>query len=334
MKPSRIISFAVLVLFLVAASVGFSLYRYATTPAGTSETSAVVWIKPGQSFSETIAQLQKAGLIRHPKKFRWLAYLKRDERQIRAGEYLIQASMSPGAILNTLVSGEILLHKVVVPEGATVLEIGKIIERTGLVSEEAFLQAAFDPGLIKALGLEGHGFEGYLFPETYHFPKGVTAEEVIKKMVAHFRSVFTTESAEQAEALGFTIHEVVTLASIVEKETARPEERPLIAAVFLNRLKRHMRLESDPTVIYGIKDFNGNLTRKDLKTMTPYNTYRIKGLPPGPIANPGRASIEAVLYPSKEPYLYFVSRNDGSHHFSPSLREHNRMVQRYQLRRP
>jgi len=333
-KLSKIIFFVVLILFLAAAGVGFSLYRYATTPDGASETDVVVWIKPGQSFSEAVAQLQEAGLVRHPKKFRWLACLMRDERRIRAGEYLIRASMPPLAILNTLVSGEALLHKVVVPEGATVLEIGKIIERTGLVSEEAFLRAAGDPGLIETLGLEGHSLEGYLFPETYHFPKGVTAEDVIKKMVAHFRSVFTAESASQADAMGFTIHEVVTLASIVEKETARPEERPLIAAVFLNRLKRHMRLESDPAVIYGIKDFNGNLTRKDLKTMTPYNTYKIKGLPPGPIANPGRDSIEAVLYPSKEPYLYFVSKNDGSHHFSPTLREHNRMVQQYQLHRP
>jgi UPF0755 protein len=133
--------------------------------------------------------------------------------------------------------------------------------------------------------------------------------------------------------MGRTVHEVVTLASIVEKETAKPEERPVIAAVFLNRLKRGMRLESDPTVIYGIQDFDGNLTRKDLGILTPYNTYRITGLPPGPIANPGRASIEAVLYPSQEPYLYFVSKNDGSHHFSLTLSEHMRMVRRYQLHR-
>jgi len=331
-KLARIILFVVLILCLAAGAAALFLYQYATTPAGTSETG-VVWIKPGQSFSETVAQLQKAGLVRHPKRFRWLAYLKRDERRIRAGEYVLRGSMSPGAILNALVRGETLLHKVVVPEGSTVFEIGQILESAGLVSEEAFLQAAFDPGLIKALGIEGNTFEGYLFPETYHYPKGVAAEQIIKKMVAHFRSVFTPAWAARAHAMGFTTHQVVTLASIVEKETAKPEERPLIAAVFLNRLKRCMRLESDPTVIYGIKDFDGNLTRKHLKTMSPYNTYRIKGLPPGPIANTGRASIEAVLYPSEEPYLYFVSKNDGSHHFSPTLREHNRMVRKYQLRR-
>lgn len=333
MKPLRIILFVVIVLCLAAGGAALFFYQYATTPVGTSETRTVVWIKPGQSFFETVAQLEKAGLVRHPKKFRWLAYLKRDERRIRAGEYELSRSMSPGAILDTLVRGETLSHKVVIPEGSTVFEIGQALERAGLLSAEAFLQAASDPGLIEALGIEGRPFEGYLFPETYHFPKGVTAEQIIKKMVAHFRSVFTPAWTERAHAMGFTIHQVVTLASIVEKETSKPEERPLIAAVFLNRLKRRMRLESDPTVIYGIKDFDGNLTRKDLKTMSPYNTYRIKGLPPGPIANPGRASIEAVLYPSEEPYLYFVSKNDGSHHFSQTLSEHNQMVRRYQLRR-
>jgi UPF0755 protein len=332
-KPSRIILVVALILCLAGGGAVLFLYQYATTPAGTAETRSVVWIKPGQNFSETAAQLEKAGLVRHPKRFRWLAYLKRDETRIRAGEYLLCASMSPWAILDTMVRGETLLHKAVIPEGASIFDIGKILERAGLVSEKAFLQAASDPALIKALGIEGHTLEGYLFPETYHFPRGVTAEHIASKMVAHFRSVFTPAWVERAHAMGSTIHQVATLASIVEKETARPEERPLIAAVFLNRLKRAMRLESDPTVIYGIKDFDGNLTRKDLKTMSPYNTYRIKGLPPGPIANPGRASIEAVLYPSEEPYLYFVSRNDGSHHFSRTLSEHNRMVWRYQRRR-
>lgn len=333
MKRTKIILVAVLILCLAAAGVGLWFYRYATTPTGTSETTAVVWIKPGQGFFEATAQLQKAELVKHPEKFRWLAYLKGDERRIRAGEYELSASMSPRAILDTLVRGEAVLHKVVVPEGATVCKIGESLERVGLVSQEAFLKAAADPALIDALGLEGDTMEGYLFPETYHFSRDVTSEQVINKMIAQFRSVFTQAWTDRARDVGFTIHEVVTLASIVEKETARPDERPHIAAVFLNRLKRHMRLESDPTVIYGMKDFDGNITRKDLKDLTPYNTYRIKGLPPGPIANPGRDSIEAVLYPSEKPYLYFVSKNDGSHHFSRTFSEHNKMVRRYQVGR-
>lgn len=334
MKPTGIILFVILTLFVAVISIGLELYQYALTATGEGDTIRVVWIRPGQSFSETVTQLRKAGLVRHPNKFRWLARLRGDDRRVRAGEYVLAGSMSPGAILETLVKGDVLLHKVLIPEGATVLEIGDILEREGLVSREDFLQAAFDPGRIRALGLEGDTLEGYLFPETYHFPKGVTAAEVINKMVAQFYLVFTSTWTQRAHAVDLTIPQVVTLASIVEKETARSEERPLVAAVFLNRLKRGIRLESDPTVIYGIKGFDGNLTRKDLQTVTPYNTYKIKGLPPGPIASPGRASIEAVLYPSDESYLFFVSKNDGSHHFSLTLHEHNQMVRRYQLHCP
>ncbi len=333
MRLSRIILLVSLVLFLAAGAVGFSFYRYATTPALDSDLTAVVWVKPGQSFSEIVGQLQTAGLIWHPERFRWLAYLRGDERRIRAGEYVLRASMSPRAILDTMVQGRSLLHKVVIPEGASVSMIGQIIEEAGLVSQEGFVSMASDARLMNSLGFDCDSLEGYLFPETYHFPKGVDAEEITRKMVAHFRSVFTAAWAERASELGFSMHQVVTLASIVEKETARPEERPLIAAVFLNRLKRGMRLESDPTVIYGIKDFDGNLTRKDLKSPNPYNTYQIRGLPPGPIASPGRESVKAVLYPSKASFLYFVSKNDGSHHFSRSLSEHNAMVNRYQRRR-
>jgi UPF0755 protein len=332
-KQLTIIGLGIFCFCFAVAGLGLYFYRYAVTPIHTSERNVVVWIKSGQSFLETVAQLQEAGLVRHPKRFRWLARLTGDDRHIRAGEYVLRASMSPKVILDSLVKGHTLLHKVIVPEGSTLRAIGRIVERAELISQAAFLQAASNPAIMKSMGLNGHTLEGYLFPETYHFQRGVTAEEVINKMVAHFRLVLTPAWTERVQGMGLTTHEVVTLASIVEKETARPEERPLIAAVFLNRLKRGMRLESDPTVIYGMKDFDGNLTRKDLEKPTPYNTYQIKGLPPGPIASPGQASIEAVLYPSEESYLYFVSKNDGSHHFSRTLKEHNQMVRRYQLRR-
>jgi UPF0755 protein len=323
-----------LCLCLAAAGAVLFLYQYAVRPVHTSQISGVVWIKPGQSFPETVSQLQKAGFVQHPQLFRWIARYRGDDRHIRAGEYQLQTSMAPKDILDALVSGKTLLHKVVIPEGSTMNKIGEILENAGLASQENFLQTASESGLVEALGLEGSTFEGYLFPETYHFPKGVTAEEIIRKMVSGFRSVFTPAWAERAQAMDLTVYEVVTLASMVEKETGNPEERSLIAGVFLNRLERGMRLESDPTVIYGMSDFNGNLTRKDLETPSPYNTYVIKGLPPGPIANPGRASLEAVLYPSEEPFLYFVSKNDGSHHFSRTFSEHNQMVRKYQLRRP
>jgi len=328
-----IISLGMLCLFLAAGAVVLFLYQYAVRPVHTSQTSGVVWIKPGQSFPETVMQLQEAGFVQHPQLFRWIARYRGDDRHIRAGEYQLQASMAPREILDALVSGKTLLHKVVIPEGSTMRKIGEILENAGLVSQEDFVQTASEPGLAEALGLEGSTLEGYLFPETYHFPKGVTAEEVIRKMVSDFHTVFTPAWAERAQVMDLTVYEVVILASMVEKETGNPGERSLIAGVFLNRLKRGMRLESDPTVIYGMDDFDGNLTRKDLETPSLYNTYLIQGLPPGPIANPGRASMEAVLYPSEEPYLYFVSKNDGSHHFSRTFSEHNQMVRRYQLRR-
>jgi len=333
MKLKSVILAGMLVLCIGAAVVVLDFYQYATMPAGASEKTAVLWIKPGQKFSETAAELYKLGLVRHPKKFHFLARLRGSDTRLQAGEFALCASMPPVAILDALVEGDILLRKAAVPEGATILQVGQLLEKAGLISQEAFLKAAADPALIRNLQLAGPTLEGYLFPETYYFPRGVTAEQVIRKMVAHFRSVFTAAWAERAQAMGFTTHQVVTLASIVEKETAAPEERPLIAAVFLNRLKRGMRLESDPTVIYGMKDFKGNLKHRDLATPTPYNTYQIRGLPPGPIANPGCASLEAVLYPSEAPYLYFVSKNNGSHHFSSTLAQHNKMVQRYQRRR-
>ncbi len=189
-----------------------------------------------------------------------------------------------------------------------------------------------DASLAKGNGINADTFEGYLFPDTYHFPGDVQAEKIIQAMVKRFHAVFTPEWRTRAETLGFTVHQAVILASIVEKETGDPSERPVISSVFHNRLKRNMRLESDPTVIYGIKNFNGNITRKDLKRKTPYNTYRIKGLPAGPISNPGKESIRAVLYPANTRFLYFVSKKNGTHAFSTNLADHNRAVRQYQLR--
>jgi UPF0755 protein len=332
-KARKILLYGILLVFLGAAGVGLWFFQYMVTPVGNSDVQVPVWIKPGQGFFETIEQLQNLDLVKHPEKFRWLAYLQQYERRIRAGEYALSSSMSPQEILTTLVRGETILHKIVVPEGATLGKIGQLLEKEGLVSSDDFMSAATNPDLVAALGVQGVTLEGYLFPETYYFPKGVTAGQVINKMVAQFKRVFESAWSDRAREMGFSVHEVVTLASIVEKETAKPEERPRIAAVFLNRLKRNMRLESDPTVIYGMEHFDGNITRRDLQTLTPYNTYRIKGLPPGPIANPGKDAIKAVLFSPEEPFLYFVSKNDGSHHFSRTFSEHNRMVRKYQLRR-
>ena len=188
-----------------------------------------------------------------------------------------------------------------------------------------------DEGFAASHNIDGPSTEGYLFPDTYVLSKGMGARQILDLMINRFWQVFN--SLVQGRDLPMSIREIVTLASIVEKETGLAEERPVIASVFLNRLKKRMRLESDPTVIYDLKDFDGNLTKKHLQAPSPYNTYRHLGLPPGPIANPGRASLEAVLKPAQTSYLYFVSKNDGSHFFSSTLKEHNRAVVRYQKRR-
>jgi UPF0755 protein len=232
-----------------------------------------------------------------------------------------------------MTSGKVALFRVTIPEGFNIYQIAAHLASHQLASEPAFLEKAADPAFLKEMGIAARTFEGYLFPETYHFPKGVTPEKIISTMVRRFEEVFQPQWRERAAALNMTVHQIVTLASIIEKETGAAFERPLISSVFHNRLERDMRLSSDPTVIYGIRDFNGNLTRQDLERKTPYNTYRIKGLPPGPIANPGAQSLKAALYPAQTGFLYFVSRKDGTHQFSTNLSDHNKAVRKYQLRR-
>jgi len=241
--------------------------------------------------------------------------------------------MSPAEILEKLVKGDVVLYRLTIPEGYTMRQIADLVGESGVAGRDVFLKALSNRQLIAAQNIDAQSFEGYLFPDTYFFPKDVSAEKIISAMVSRFRTAMTSRRLERAQELGLSVHEVVTLAAMIEKETGAAEERPVISSVFHNRLKRGMRLESDPTVIYGIEDFDGNLTRKHLAEQTPYNTYRIKGLPAGPIANPGEAAIEAALYPADTGYLYFVARKDGTHQFSTNIRDHNRAVAKYQLNR-
>jgi UPF0755 protein len=285
----------------------------------------------GQSFQAIAENLHRRGLIPHPYKFRILARVKGADKNIHTGEYLLSADMSPGQILEMMVTGRVRLHRFTVPEGYQLTQIAALVEAADLVSQTDFLRSATDAALTNRIGIEADSFEGYLFPDTYYFPKSTGAEEIIATMVDRLRSLFSDRWKARAAELGYTLHQILTLASIIEKETGTPSERPVISSVFHNRLQKGMRLETDPTVIYGIKDFDGNLTRKHLTTRTPYNTYKIKGLPPGPIASPGLAAIEAALYPADTTYLFFVSRKDRTHHFSSTLAEHNRAIRKYQL---
>jgi UPF0755 protein len=290
-----------------------------------------VFIPKGSTFKEVVHILDEDGILRSPTRFYLMARLMGVTGRVQAGEYELSTAMIPPLILHRLVTGDVVKYRVTIPEGYTVRQIALRLEDEGIIDDqEEFLSPAFSADFAAGLGIAGKSVEGYLFPDTYLFPKGVVPAEVLKTMVGKFKQVYGPDCSRRAAALGMTDREIVTLASIIEKETGVSEERPLISAVFYNRLKRGIPLCSDPTVIYGIAGFDGNLRKSDLEKRTPYNTYLKKGLPPGPISNPGRSSILAALYPAPVQYLYFVSRNDGSHQFSNTLREHNEAVWRYQ----
>ena len=297
------------------------------------EVYKIIEIPEGASFGEATTLLRQEGLITKPFYFRLLGKWTRNEKNIKPGEYALHTAMRPMEVLDFLVRGKILQHPVTLPEGSTSLEIGKALEEAHLLSAELFQTVIHDPVLMKEFGIDGETMEGYLFPDTYYFAKRTPPTEIVKRMVTQFQTNYNEALRKRADELGMTQREVVTLASIIEEETASPSERALISAVFHNRLKKKMRLQSDPTVIFSLTDFNGKLTKKSLQVPSPYNTYRFNGLPPGPISNPGRESIYAALFPADVDYLYFVSMNNGTHFFSSTLRDHNNAVRKFQKRK-
>ncbi len=309
------------------------LQHYAETPAIKEAEDTAITIPAGQSFNATTAMLAKTHIIKDPYKFKLVARLKGYDKKLQAGEYMLSASMSPIQILQKMVKGEVRLYKLTVPEGLNLYQIADLVDKVGLVTKNKFIAATTNAEFAHQQGLDAETFEGYLFPETYFFPKNVPVKTIISTMVQRFRQIFNSTWQQRARQLGFSNHQIVILASIIEKETGAPFERPLISSVFHNRLNKKMRLESDPTVIYGLTNFDGNLKRKHLEAPTPYNTYKRSGLPAGPIANPGKKSLEAALYPADTKFIYFVSRKDQTHQFSTNFEDHNRAVQKYQLRR-
>ena len=335
LKNFKIIIFITLFLFFFGLfCFMLDIFVYAGIPASINDqTEKAVIIKSGQSFKSFSEKLYKDGIIKYLYKFNLFARVKGYDKKIKAGEYILSPSMTPYKILQTMVTWKVCLYKITIPEGYNIHQIASITGKTGLCTETEFISSATNSLFVHNEGIDAETFEGYLFPDTYFFSKDVSPEKIISAMVKEFRSVFTSTFKEQAEKLGPSIHQIVTLASIIEKETGNPKERVIISSVFHNRLKKNMRLESDPTVIYGIKDFDGNIKKRHLGKPTPYNTYKIKGLPPGPIANPGTKSIEAALFPADTDFLYFVSKKDNTHEFSTNIRDHNKAVRKYQLRR-
>ncbi len=299
-------------------------------PAGTGAGRASVRISPGSDLRQIARTLADAGVIASPQAFIMAARIGGFDRRLHPGDYRLDPGMSIPSLLRTLLDGRGRTAAVTIPEGWRAEQIAERLAASGVCTREAFLQAVRDPTLLSELSIPGPSAEGFLFPETYALPLPAPPTEVVRAMHRQFTKVWgeLTSGVPNAPLSPLAI---VTLASIVERETSVPGERPLVAAVFLNRLRIGMPLQADPTVIYGIDDFDGNIRRRDLQAANPYNTYVIRGLPPGPIANPGRESLAAVLAPAPVDFLYFVARNDGTHQFSRSLAEHTRAVQRYQV---
>jgi UPF0755 protein len=317
---------AVLGCAAVGGALGWSLRR----PSDTAK-QVVFEVPRGATLGGVARELESAGLVRSALGFRVLARVSGRAGGLRAGEYALSPTLAADQVLDRLTRGMVMTHRVALPEGLTLHEVAARFEEAGLASAEEFIAVATDPTLPVLLGVDGTTLEGYLFPETYELAKGLAAREIVRLMVEQFQRVWR-RIEPLAAAKGLSMREVVVLASLVEKETGAPGERPMVAAVFHNRLKRGMRLETDPSVIYGIADFDGNLRRVHLEDESnPYNTYRIAGLPPGPIANPGELALRAVVEPAESDYLFFVARKDGTHQFSRTYREHVNAVNRYQL---
>lgn len=314
-------------LFAVAALVATFLLR---APARSGP--AVVEIQTGEGLRTVARALAEANVVFAPRAFRLLVILRGGAKRVHAGEYEFLPGERPWRVATRLIRGEIREHPVTIPEGWNLHQIAERLGQEKLADARAFVAEATDPKRVAALGGEGDTLEGYLFPDTYVLSKGMRVDEILSLMIAHGRAVFTPEMESRGAVLGLTHRQVLTLASIVEREARAPRERPLVASVYWNRLRRGMKLDADPTLLYGLGryDWEPRLRTKDLRLDQPYNTYLHKGLPPGPIASPGAASIHAVLEPAETRYLYFVSKNDGTHAFSATLKEHARRVAEFQ----
>jgi len=309
------------------------IYNYGNTPASPSAEQQVVDIKPGMTLRQVSNFLADKELLEEPSAFVLYTYLQGKQNRIQAGEYRFSPSMTPWKILESLTNGTAILYTVTIPEGYRITEIAELMEKKGLVTKEEFIAETRKREFLDDFNIpSGGSLEGYLYPETYKFTKSVGAKKIVQTLLGTFRErVQNPELMQQTEAGKLTFHEIVTLASLIEKETGLGTERKLISSVFHNRLVKKMRLQTDPTVIYAIVNFDGNIRKKDLSIDSPYNTYKYHGLPPGPIASPGLDSIRAALEPEHSDYLYFVSRKDGSHQFSTNYDDHTRAVKKYQL---
>lgn len=291
-------------------------------PSNIGNISIEIHIPEGATYREAIEILAKNRLLRDKNLFLVIGKITSVDRKVRAGYYSFWGNMSPYEIFRKLIEGKIIENDITIVEGDTLLEIGKKLEEKKIMSLEEFISLSSNRDFLKSLDIKASSLEGYLYPETYRIPKGSKPESVLSLMVNMLRKHYSDALISRMKELNWTENQVLALASIIEKEAVVDEERPLISAVYHNRLKIGMPLQADPTAIYGVKSYRSKITKEDLKNKTHYNTYIIKGLPPGPICSPGIKSILAALFPADVPYLYFVSKRDGTHYFSKTLNEH------------
>lgn len=325
----QIVGVALLVVAIGAAGLLFDFWMFLHSPGQPQRSLQQVLIHPGMKAAAIAQTLQNEGVVANARKFYWLCLLAGAGGKLRAGEYAFLSLATPRQVLDRIIRGDVIQRRITFPEGSTLRNVARILADAGLAKESQILHLAADESFVRSQGIVAKSLEGYLFPETYHFQRTQNESALLEVMLKEFRNRFSFTWHERARELGFSVHEIMTLASLVEKEARVDVERPLISAVFLNRLKRDMPLQSDPTAVYDLPDFSGPVTHSHLQRASVYNTYHIIGLPPGPICNPGTKSIQAVLYPADVPYIYFVSNLNGTHQFSTSLEEHNAAVRSY-----
>ena len=326
----------VVVVAIVAGAGGWYIYRQVVQPfRGYDQPEVFVDIPSGSGPARIGEQLAQAGVVRDPTIFRAALLISGRARALKAGEYRFTQPMHALDVIDKIARGDVYKRLLTFREGLTIDEMAQVFEEKGFGKADDFRKAAMNPQLIADLDPSAPDLEGYLFPETYSLPRNTPASAIVEQMVAGFKNAFTPEMRSAVAAGGLSVRQLVTLASLVEQETGAGDERPLVAAVYRNRLRIGMPMQADPTVIFALQKagkYNGNLTREHLRELdSPYNTYRYAGLPPGPIAAPGKASLQAAVKPADADYLYFVSKNDGTHVFASTLDEHNRNVFTWQV---
>ncbi|NVN98115.1 MAG: endolytic transglycosylase MltG [Geobacteraceae bacterium] len=321
--------YLVISLLLIVLLGGGRFGLFIMMPTGDGKNVKIVDFPKGSSVRKFAEELEKQGVIGSSTLFALYARISGVSGKVQAGTYQLSDAMTPPEILHKLATGDVFEKKFAVPEGYSIFQIAEMLDSRGFFKKGEFLKACKDHGLLKELGIKGESVEGYLYPSTYNLLKTKEPAELIRQMVTQFNKVYDERLAPLEAGSKLSRAQAVTLASIVEKEAVAPAEKPLIASVFHNRLKAGMPLQSDPTAVYGTKVFGGKVTGSDVRRNSAYNTYTINGLPPGPIGNPGADAIEAVFKPAATGYYYFVAKNDGTHHFSKDLDEHNRAVRLY-----